>query len=162
MIRQEKIDEIKKDIVEERVAASFYTNIAKVIEKWDGKVYNKRMSEDLRAVTDNSISCDKKDNRLYMHYHKKNGGRWPWIQLINIDFEELENKRINSDLLLTKLRERRERLLTEAQLKEYTLEDLDILIEQIDSIKKTCRALFENVPYEILDAIGQNPYSLKF
>lgn len=162
MIHQERIDEIRDQITEKRTAAGYYATIAKVIEKWSGKVYNKRMSEDLRAATGGAVFCDKKDNRLYIFYRKTKCGRYPWIQLINIDFEKLENKRINADLLLTELREKREKLLKEAQEEENALANLDALIIQIDSIKKTCRALFQNVPYDVLDAIGASRYELRF
>jgi hypothetical protein len=162
MIHQERIDEIRDQITEKRTAAGYYATVAKVIEKWSGKVYNKRMAEELRAATGGMVFCDKKDNRLHIFYRKTKCGRYPFIQLINIDFEKLENKRVNADLLLSNLRECRERLLKEAQEEENALANLDALIMQIDSIKKTCRALFKNVPYDVLDAIGASRYELRF
>lgn len=161
MIKQENIDEIKRRILDGRTAAGYYATIAKVIEKWSGKVYNKRMSDDLQAATDGAVFCKKEDNTLYIHYRKTKGSWYPYITF-STSFDKLENKRINSDVLLPELRERRENLLKEAQKLETALENLDTFIEQVETLKKTCKALFKDVPYEILDAIGESRYTLRY
>ncbi len=163
MIHQERIKEIQERIRENRAAAGYYAAVAKVIEKWSGKVYNKRMAEELRTTTNGAIHCEKTDtNRLYVSYHNRIGGRWHFIPLCNISFEKLENKRINPDIILSDMREGREKLLKEAQAMENALENLDTLTGQIEALKKTCRALFQNVPYMVLDAIGESRYTLHF
>lgn len=163
MIHQERIKEIQEQIRENRAAAGYYATVAKVIEKWSGKVYNKRMSEELRTTTDGAIYCEKTDtNRLYISYDHKIDGRWHFVPLCNISFEKLENKRINPDVILLDMREGRERLLKDAQAMENALENLDALTGQIETLKKTCRALFQNVPSVVLDAIGESRYTLRY
>lgn len=163
MIHQERIKEIQERIRENRAAAGYYATVAKVIEKWSGKVYNKRMSEELRTTTDGAVYCEKTDmNRLYISYHNRIGGRWYFTTICNVDFEKLENKRVNPDIILSDMREKREKLLKDAQAIENTLANLDALIGQIETLKKTCRALFQNVPSVVLDAIGENRYTLRY
>lgn len=162
MIHQERIKEIQERIRENRAAAGYYAAVAKVIEKWSGKVYNKNMSEDLRTATNGMISGKKDNNRLYIEYHNKPRGKWYFITICNIDFDLLENKRINPDIILSDMREHREKLLKDAQAMENALENLDALTGQIETLKKTCRALFQNVPSVVLDAIGESRYTLRY
>ena len=163
MIHQERINEIKNQITENRAAAGYYAAVAKVVEKWSGKVYNKRMAEDMNTATNGAVCCEKTEyNRLYIAYRNRIGGRRYFIPLCHVSFEKLENKRINPDVILPELREMREELLKDAQAIENTLLNLDALIRQIETLKKTCRALYKDVPYVVLDAIGESRYTLKF
>lgn len=163
MIHQERINEIKNQITENRAAAGYYAAVAKVVEKWSGKVYNKRMAEDMNTATNGAVYCEKTDmNRLYISHHNRIGGRWYFTTICNIDFDLLENKRINPDIILSDMREKREKLLKDAQAIENTLLNLDALIGQIETIKSTCRALYKDVPCIVLDAIGESRYTLKF
>ena len=163
MIHQERINEIKDQITANRTTAGYYAAVAKVVEKWSGKVYNKRMAEDMNAATNGAVCCEKNDmNRLYISHRNRIGGRWYYTTICNIDFDLLENKRINPDVILPELRQRREKLLKDAQAIENTLLNLDTLIGQIETLKSTCRALYKDVPSVILDAIGESRYTLKF
>ena len=163
MIHQERINEIKDQITANRAAAGYYAAVAKVIEKWSGKVYNKRMAEEINAATNGAVYCEKNDmNRFCISHRNRIGGRWYYTTICNIDFDLLENKRINPDVILPELRQRREKLLKDAQAIENTLYNLDALIGQIETIKSTCRALYKDVPCVVLDAIGESRYTLKF
>ena len=163
MIHQERINEIKDQITANRAAAGYYAAVAKVIEKWSGKVYNKRMAEEINAATNGAVYCEKTEyNRLYIHYVNRNQGKYHFVVLCHISFDLLENKRINPDVILPELRQRREKLLKDAQAIENTLYNLDALIGQIETIKSTCRALYKDVPCVVLDAIGESRYTLKF
>ena len=163
MIHEERINEIRNQITENRTAAGHYAAVAKVIEKWSGKVYNKRMAEEINTATNGAVYCEKTDiNRLYISYPNRIGGRWYFTTICNVDFEKLENKQINPDIILSDMREKREKLLKDAQAIENTLYNLDALTGQIETLKKTCRALFQNVPSVVLDAIGESRYTLRY
>lgn len=166
MYNQDAVKNIKDSIEAKRAAAASINRIKPIIRKFDGKVYNKRFDEAIAEASDN-------DNRFYCY----NSYGWFYLELTYKRQYALKNnlisgyscknaaeyekyrtkeennifneKRINANIMIQRLDESRERLNREAYEMESTLQNMDIILEQIKGLKKALNNVIESVPYEI-------------
>lgn len=148
---EQRIERIKNHIEELRGLAALYPAVKKVIDAFNGKVYNKRFSEALKKeFTDIAyIYADKRYSRIEIYASLKNL-KSEFRTLASIRIEDLVNgKRIPADLLSESLRLHREDYLKEALALENALPNVDQLILQLNQLVKTYRAIYGDIPYDI-------------
>lgn len=151
---EQRIEKIKNHIEELRGLAALYPAVKKVIDAFNGKVYNKRFSEALKKeFTDIAyIYADKRYNRTEIYASLKNT-KSEFRTLASIRIEELVNgKRIPADLLSESLRLHRENYLKEALALESTLPKVNEIVSQLKQLTDTYRSIYGAIHnFEIVD-----------
>lgn len=145
--------EAQKKIDIYRELATFYPAIVPIIKKFDGKVYNKRFSEALRAA---GAYSEKRNNNIYIYGNVQNCGIWSRI-LARVSLDDcVDGKRINADLLIKDAADTRAGFLRRAYEIETALDKMDIVAAQIKQLDKQLKAILAPIPYEIQDIYGVN------
>lgn len=180
MINISNIEEKKKAILNKvsyyRRAASAINTIKPVIQAFNGKVYNKRFDEAIRALN----TPDNED-----HFHAYTQYRWFYIdftpgcsysekktllhgysctgETVPEDHREEKNvifdgKRINAEKMINSAEKQREYLLKTAYELETAAADLETTLQRISDTEKLLYTLTHNVPSEVVDICNIKRY----
>lgn len=165
MSKDEAIKKTLEDIEAMEAVNAVLPAIKKVIEKWDGKVFNKRIEADLKALElpGHIYLATHDENRWYIQYSPKNHGQWftiihtmrPSNKYFDPEKSFMTNeKRVVKAKAFEQIEAGRvERLKTITAYREHlaTWEEkekmLDILRKQINTITST-------IPYTMQDYFG--------
>lgn len=148
---QQRIDNL-------RSAADMATKITKVIEQFDGKVYNCRFDKALKEAVGNRIRTEKRYTLLAIY-------TWPdtsydSITIATLDISDMQDgKRINAEKLIESTRKYREDLLRKAyeietgmtfapQIQDYIRQSIDKLNKYLDTIPSDIRDIY-GLPWSV-------------
>ena len=145
-----RIAAITSTIQTYREAADYFPVIRRVIDRFDGKVFNCRFETALREATGAHISARKSDALLTVYLYTNTPGVYTTITLASIPLKALKDgKRIPGAVLLQSARERRERLLKDAAELEEALTRADDTVKRIQYFIQQANKLTESLPYEV-------------
>jgi len=165
MTKDEAIEKTLEDIKAMEAVNEVLPAIKKVIAKWDGKVFNKRIETDLKALDlpGNIYLATHDENRWYIQYSPKGFNQWFTIihtmRPSNKYFDPEKSfltaeKRLSREKAFEQIEAGRvERLKTITSYREHlaTWDEkekmLDILYKQISTITGT-------IPYTMQDYFG--------
>ena len=158
----EAIKQTLKDIDEMEQVNKILPEIKKVVQKWDGKVLNKRFENDLKALgLPGSIYLDRHYETIYeVCYSPGQGHKWYTVLHgakpgsnyydINKSFVD-ENKRISAEKAFMIIEQGRiERLQKITAYREH-LETWEAKKAQIDTLKKQLKTIVDTIPYTMQD-----------
>lgn len=151
--QEDKDRAIETKIRERREAAALFPEVRKVIEQFDGKVYNVRFDKALRAAV-GKVYTEQRGGRIYI-YTLGTGSNWHHIASLSRE-DMKDGKRINAAAFIESARRCREILLKEAYQIERAAEDAPKVKMQIEEIRKTLEAVIKNIPYEVRDIYDLN------
>lgn len=169
--KEERIKAVKSRIEYLRAAAAFSTKLKPVISSFDGKNYNVRFDEAIRALSDgeNNVYVVNHYGHIYVDYWLKGNDTRNDLYLmygyscIAEDFIKdqsnkkevfFNGKKINAGVMIENVNTYREKLLKEAYDLETAFNDLDNTIERLNSLKRAWEHITDNVPYFLLDTYG--------
>jgi hypothetical protein len=165
MTKDEAIKQTLKDIEAMEAVNAVLPAIKKVITKWDGKVFNKRIETDLQALDlPGRIYLAKHDeNRWYIQYSPENSNQWFTIlhtMRPSNKYFEPEKSFLNADKRLSRERAfqqieagRVERLKNITAYKEH-LATWDEKEKMLDILKKQIATITGSIPYTMQDYFG--------
>ena len=149
----QRIEKIKNHIEELRDLAALYPAVKKVIDAFNGKVYNKRFSEALKKelCEKANIYSDKRYNNVEICACTRNPhSNFHTLVYVKLD-DLIDGKRISADLFNESLRVHRETLLKEALALESTLPKVNEIVSQLKQLTDTYRSIYGAIPYDIRD-----------
>lgn len=165
MTKDEAIKQTLKDIEAMEAVNAALPAIKKVIAKWDGKVFNKRIETDLQALDlQGRIYLAKHDeNRWYIQYSPEKSNQWFTIlhtMRPSNKYFEPEKSFLNADKRLSREKAfqqieagRVERLKNIAAYKEH-LATWDEKEKMLDILKKQITTITGSIPYTMQDYFG--------
>lgn len=136
--------------------------IKKVIEKWDGKVINKRLNDDLQKLElpGRIYLSTAYENTYEVHYHPKQSSNWytvlsgmrPCCRYYDKEKSFVDpDKRISQERSFKIIEEKRiERLKTITAYKEH-LSTWEEKKKQMEQLKKQLKTLADSIPYTMQD-----------
>lgn len=150
------IDENKaqKAIDSHRAAAAAFPVVRRVIERFDGKVYNCRLEQALKSEIgeSGSIYCRKEyDGSISIEYTPRGAYSWQCVGSIPLS---ADSKRIDARAVVEDMKDRRADHLKRAFDIEETERHIDEILQQIEGGKRALNRLIDSIPYEVLDAYG--------
>ena len=146
--REEADKEIKAYIEELRKNAGIIPAIKKTVQEFDGKVLNCRLEKALEAATGQYIHVEKRYNTLAIYgYYKSH-----YMTFASVSLDTLtDGKRINAAAMIESLNDCRTKMLQEANEMEQQMQNVDIIRQQLESIKKLYEAVVSPVNSMIAD-----------
>lgn len=148
-----KDEAVTKTIADYRHAAAFAAPMRKTLEQFDGKVYNKRFLEALRA----NAGYDRiyEDHRpqfqlVYIYIYGKDGYNQHTICCMQLS----ESKRINAAESKKSVMNYYTKHLQGAAKIEECAPKIDILQAQIKELKGLISQIESSIPYELRDIYG--------
>lgn len=152
--REEQDNAVKALIDCYRGAAALYPQIKKVVQEFDGKVFNKRLQTALQDGTGARVFVENRPNMIDVHIYGPNSN---WITLGILQKDDMpDGKRINAEKLIVSLTDHRNALLQTAARYEQQIEQIDQVKEQLKQIEKQLKAVLEPYDYTIRDIYGIN------
>ena len=153
--RQDAEKRSRERITTLRECADLIPKIKKVVADFNGKVYNKRLTEAIHNATGQYISAERRGD--YLSFYKYERG--DCYTLLTIKAEEMpEKKRISAEQFNNSLNEHRARLLREAAQMEEQLNNIDATLEQVEKIKELYRAVTSSLDSRLRDYYGIKYY----
>jgi hypothetical protein len=165
MTREDAIKQTLKDIETMEAVNAILPQVKKVIEKWNGKMLNKRIEADLKVLDlpGHIYFATSDENRFYIQYSP--AGHNQWFTLLHTmrpsnKYFDPEKSFIDSDKRISREKAfqqieagRVERLqkITEYKLFLETYEDK---LQKIAMLKKQLSTLTESIPYTLIDYFG--------
>lgn len=158
----EAIKQTLKDIESMEAANAVLPAIKKVIQKWNGKVLNKRIEADLKALDlpGHIYFTNRYDSRYEICYSPKGYNNWYTILYTLKPTEKYYNqetsfigpdKRVNAAKAFEQIESGRvERLKTITSYREH-LQTWEVKKQQIDILKKQLNAIIDTIPYTMQD-----------
>lgn len=165
MIKEDAIKQTLKDIEIMEAVNAVLPQIKRVIEKWDGKVLNKRIEADLKALNlpGHIYFATHDENRLYIHYSPANTNHWFTIlhtMRPNNKYFDPEKSFINADKRINKSKAfeqieagRVERLQRITAYKQF-LETYEEKLNMLEMLKKQMNTITEGIPTTLIDYFG--------
>lgn len=152
---REEQDKAAKALIDcYRGAAALYPRLKKVVQEFDGKVFNKRLQTALQDGTGARVYVDNRPNMIDVHIY---GPHSNWITLgILLKDDMTDGKRINAEKLIESLTDHRNALLQTAARYEEQIEQIDQVKEQLKQIEKQLKAVLEPYDYTIRDIYSIN------
>lgn len=163
---EQKKENIKKQIEALRTASKQIGKIKKVVQDFDGKVYNCRFDQAIEQLSDKETGL-----RFYVQNHYNFSIQcsafqcYPYIALLEtfrpvkgqakgkcICFDE--NKRIKADKMIELLNNKYSEILKKAQELENALNNIEATLDQLEQIKHTYKLVADALPYQIRDTFG--------
>ena len=151
-----KAEAIKKTIAEYRAAAGLFPVIRKVLEQFDGKVFNCRLEKALQDATGRRLYVKKDSYRLEIYYYGdtySSGSSWISLAMIPVD-SLADGKRIPAALLIDSARKQREKHLKDAAALEESAGKIHEVKNQIKYFIEQANKLSGVLPYELRDVYG--------
>lgn len=162
MTREDAIKQTLKDIETMEAVNAVLPQIKKVIDKWNGKVINKRIEADLKALDlpGHIYLMTHDENRLYIQYSPKSSNEWFTIlhtmKPNNKYFDEAKSfinsdKRISREKAFQQIEARRvERLQRITAYKQF-LETYEEKLNMLEMLKKQMNTITEDIPTTLID-----------
>ena len=164
---EQKKENIKKQIEALRTASRQVGKIKKVVQEFNGKVYNCRFDQAIEQLSDKeaglrfytqdyyttfAIQCST--SHFYSPVALLETFRPVKGQAENkcICFDE--NKRIKADKMIELLNNKYSEILQKAQELENALNNIDATLNQLEQIKHTYKLVADALPYQIRDVFG--------
>ena len=146
---EQRKEAIAKKVDLYREAAGYMPTIAKIVQSFDGKVYNCRFDKAIEAALKGKVYVYKRWE--YIHIYVLDHGHD--ITLASLPMKELnESKRIPAEKFLASLRQYRDELLKKAYDIETTIDQAaNIKIYAEQTIEKI-NALLQKIPTEVREA----------
>lgn len=146
-----KDEAVTKTIQDYRHAAAFAAPMQKTLEQFDGKVYNKRFLDALRANAGyDRIHEDRRAQLVYIYVYGKGTYNQHTICCIQLS----ENKRINAAESKKSVMNYYTKHLQEAAEIEEIAPQVDIIKSRIAELKGLIRQLECSIPCELRDIYG--------
>ena len=157
-------DSERKSHIESRIkmmrsAAEVLPMLRKALEKFDGKVYNKRFIESFDTEKDKLfLSADRRsyNDRDFVDIYAVIDRHYSNHQ--HVCRIELENKRICAKQAIKSASDCRTKLLQKAAELELWLEKIGDIRRYLDYLEKTRAKIVSDIPYEIADVYGIKKY----
>lgn len=158
--REEQDKRIAEKIEYYRECASLFPTVKRVIEQFDGKVYNVKLERALQEATGTKrIHAEKRCNGSYFAiYYYKDYQRGSDLARMKAEKALSDGKRINAAAIIENMREMREDKLKTAAEIERNLCRVDEVKEQIETIRKAVNSLMDSLPWEIRDTYKLNAH----
>ena len=167
MTKDEAIKKTLKDIEEMEAVNAVLPAVKKVVEKWDGKVFNKRFETDLKELNlPGHIYLTTYDTRRYeVNYRPEKANNWYTIMFTirpndkYFDPEKSflnENKRLSKVKAFQQIEERRVKRLQEITSYRTFLATWDEKEKMLDILTKQIATITEDIPYTMRDYFGIN------
>lgn len=162
MSKDEAIKKTLEDIEAMEAVNAVLPAIKKVIEKWDGKVFNKRIEADLKALElpGHIYLATHDENRWYIQYSPKSHSQWFTIlhtMRPNNKYFDPEKSFITAEKRVVKSKAfeqieagRIERLKTITAYREH-LATWKEKNKQIEMLKKQLSTIVNTIPYTMQD-----------
>ncbi len=165
MTKDEAIKQTLKDIDAMEAVNAALPAIKKVIAKWDGKVFNKRIETDLKALDlpGNIYLATHDENRWYIQYSPKGFNQWftilhtmrPSNKYFDPEKSFLnEDKRLSVEKAFQQIEAGRvERLKNITAYREHlaTWEEKE---KMLDILRKQINTITSSIPYTMQDYFG--------
>ena len=158
-MRYEGKEGMERLIEANREGAQLIPSIKKVVTRFDGKVYNIRLQKALQAEIRDNIYCQVRYSiiEIYTYY----GNSYEQITLACVPLDKgLTDKRINADVFIDYLNEKRAELLKEAYEIEQGIPLIDTYKAQFEVLQEQINNLRESIPKRIRYNCGLD-YRLK-
>lgn len=140
-------------INELRACADLFPMIKRVIQRFDGKVYNKRFIDAIQ----NEIGCYcyvyKYNNNHSLQIRPTQHAEYHTILAIYLD-RLTDGKRINAEILTEALLDTRIKMLKEAAELEEQMQKVEQVQEQLKQLMTLYKAIVEPLNYTICDNYG--------
>lgn len=160
-----------------REAADQIKRIKKLVQSFDGKIYNKRFDEALAGLSGENFRIYGSNSYgwYYIHYIPRHGSYNDSITLltgysckaenkISEDHQKEEfiifdtNKRIKAAAMIEGLNRKYAELLKEAYELEETFKNIDQILNQVKKAKEILSAIVAPLPSIIIDTYGIKRY----
>ena len=141
-----------------RFAAGCFAAVRKVVEQFDGKVYNCRFDKAVEAIQTadgRKLHCYKYSRFVEVYVYPV-GNYNRQYTICHIDLEKLENKRINASLIVDDMRKRREEHLQKAAELEIAREHVERVKKRMEEIDLEVKSLMDGMSWEVRDLYGMN------
>lgn len=146
--RQERDKKAMEQAAFLRDCAGLFPALRRVFYEFDGKVFNCKLEKALREATGWHLTAAKRFKWLEVSIYKDGCQRTlAQIELANL----VDEKRIPAALLIESAREKREKMLTEAADIEKSMQQVDLVKQQIDYLTKQINAVMNTLPYSVRD-----------
>lgn len=153
--RQDAEKKTRERVETLRECAALIPQIKKVVAAFDGKVYNRRLPEAIRAATGQYISTERRGDYLSFYRYE----RGDCFTLLSIKADEMpDGKRINAEQFNNSLNENRARMLKEAAQIEEQIQSIDAVIDKIEQLKKLYSAITSPLNSRLRDYYGIKYY----
>ena len=139
--------EIAKKIKLQEEAIAIVAHVCPIVKKFDGKVFNKKLSDALKAATDHHVYVSTTKDIIYMEYYHKNYGH---CTLAMIKKDELTNRRINADLFITKLNDKKAETQKRLFENQEGLKNIERWKSELKQLQTAIRGVIEQIPVDIL------------
>lgn len=151
-----------------RSAAAVIKDLKPVILSFDGKVYNKRLDEAIRAIKSDmwiTAGLERDNSFFYIRAtpaHCYNDGQYLIYTKAARAGEDREtftdSKRIKADVMINMLNEKYADLNKKAYELETYAAKLEETLKEIDYIKELYNKFYHAIPYELHDVYGLRNY----
>ena len=143
-------DATRRLIGDYRHAASFRPAIVRALEKWDGKVYNKRFLDALRTEAGyNRIYADRRESIVHIYIYSAEG--YTQFTVVSIP---LQDRRINAADAIKNAGERYTDRMKKAAEIEQTAPEIPGYIQQLKDLDRIRAQIIGRIPYDLRDIYG--------
>lgn len=132
-------------------AAALYPAIKKVIQRFDGKVYNKRLVSALQEEVDRHIYSRVCGSTIEIYLYSYNDS----MTLLHVPLDSLKDgKRINANIFIESLTEYRNKRLQEAEHMRQIIPTIETRYKQIEYIEKLIDGITSDLTYQEKSIFG--------
>jgi uncharacterized protein YukE len=164
---EQKKENIKKQIEALRTASKQIGKIKKVVQEFDGKIYNCRFDKAISELSDKEAGLRFYTQDYYTTFaiQCSTSHFYSPVTLLEtyrpvkgqtqdkcICFDE--NKRIKADKMIELLNNKYSEILKKAQELENALNTIETTLDQLEQIKNTYKLVADALPYQIRDVFG--------
>ena len=141
----------QKDIDAIRHALELFPQVAAIVRKFDGKVYNKRFNNAIMAAfPDRCVRAYRSTygNWIGVYYSRSCRQNYYFLR---VQLEKLENKRINYNVFNENMKLQLVRLWREKEALEDCLQTCEADLQRLDAIERELRVIASRFPYTTRD-----------
>ena len=161
LTEEQKAEEVRKRIEGYRSAAEYYPTIKKVIENFDGKVFNCRFEKALQEATGLHIYANKRYRNLEIYfYNSQCSNRTMSFVGLDLDTALTDGKRINVKNINDDLLKHCQDFQKRAYRLETQVKQVDEVRARIKQLESALHALTGPLDYELKDIYSLN-YTLR-
>lgn len=164
---------IRAEVERLRAAAGQIAKVKRIIKEFDGKIYNCRFDEAIKALSDESnyFYCCNHYGWFYIHHCYNHNYRDTTLlagysckaqdkkQYMTVDSNKIftDNKRIIADRMIEILNEKYNALLKQAADLERSLDEVQQVIQQVEHLQKMINGIIGSLPDFTIDT-----YNIKY
>ena len=152
MDRKKFTDDLIADL---RETADLYPVIAKVLQAYDGKVFNCRLQKALQDATGARIFAEKKTKFIEIYIYTSRQRECRTLATLSIDAMQ-DGKRINAAAFIEDARERRAKHLQRAAQIAQQVQQAQQIKDQVLQLQKALQAITEPLAWEVREIYGLN------